>query len=591
MKKPSRRQMLHALCIGLAATGVVGCVDHDYDLSEDIDVTIQLGGDNLTLPGSSTDQLFLSKILDLEQGSSIKAVENDGEYGLAKGDYVLIQDGNSSPSRFEVPEVSLDHINGSTSTTVLPEFYNPGGQSVISNPIDMIHNTIRLSDDNVTRDLVSLESADMDVKMKLNVRYTSSDFTGTAYVEKGYTITFDKCWTVEVGDEATAQYLESVNPYTLRFKQRYGISPDHGLSARVRLVRADLTGLPAGQGLYAPGKFLIENQVVSSGDVSIDVADLPAGSRANITVVSEISVSDARLLKVRGIVDPKINISETKFDINDIPDFLSDPENHLDLSNPQVTLSITNNSPLPITLNGRLTSYSKGNEITEVGIGESYGTAPVIAHANGTTDIIISRAPVAGAADNIVVPELSTLLNTIPDLISFHDAVSKAVPQVSEFILGSTYTFDCDYTAVIPLAFGDAMQLHYSHIDDNWDEDLEKYNFNTAVVTADVVNTIPLDMTPDAVALDAHGNDYTTIDVDVDGTVSAGTIAQPSVTQLKITLKSTGKNISGLDGVKLLFYATANDSFTGTNLNKDQAVKFENIKITLKGGVLVDLNN
>lgn len=591
MKKPSRRQMLHALCIGLAATGVVGCVDHDYDLSEDIDVTIQLGGDNLTLPGSSTDQLFLSKILDLEQGSSIKAVENDGEYGLAKGDYVLIQDGNSSPSRFEVPEVSLGHINGSTSTSVLPEFYNPDGQSVISNPTDMIHNTIRLSDDNVTRDLVSLESADMDVKMKLNVRYTSSDFTGTAYVEKGYTITFDKCWTVEVGDEATAQYLESVNPYTLRFKQRYGISPDHGLSARVRLVRADLTGLPAGQGLYAPGKFLIENQVVSSGDVSIDVADLPAGSRANITVVSEISVSDARLLKVRGIVDPKINISETKFDINDIPDFLSDPENHLDLSNPQVTLSITNNSPLPITLNGRLTSYSKGNEIAEVGIGESYGTAPVIAHANGTTDIIISRAPVAGAADNIVVPELSTLLNTIPDLISFHDAVSKAVPQVSEFILGSTYTFDCDYTAVIPLAFGDAMQLHYSHIDDNWDEDLEKYNFNTAVVTADVVNTIPLDMTPDAVALDAHGNDYTTIDVDVDGTVSAGTIAQPSVTQLKITLKSTGKNISGLDGVKLLFYATANDSFTGTNLNKNQAVKFENIKITLKGGVLVDLNN
>lgn len=591
MKKPSRRQILHALCIGLAATGVVGCVDHDYDLSEDIDVTIQLGGDNLTLPGSSTDQLFLSKILDLEQGSSIKAVENDGEYGLAKGDYVLIQDGNSSPSRFEVPEVSLGHINGSTSTSVLPEFYNPDGQSVISNPTDMIHNTIRLSDDNVTRDLVSLESADMDVKMKLNVRYTSSDFTGTAYVEKGYTITFDKCWTVEVGDEATAQYLESVNPYTLRFKQRYGISPDHGLSARVRLVRADLTGLPAGQGLYAPGKFLIENQVVSSGDVSIDVADLPAGSRANITVVSEISVSDARLLKVRGIVDPKINISETKFDINDIPDFLSDPENHLDLSNPQVTLSITNNSPLPITLNGRLTSYSKGNEIAEVGIGESYGTAPVIAHANGTTDIIISRAPVAGAADNIVVPELSTLLNTIPDLISFHDAVSKAVPQVSEFILGSTYTFDCDYTAVIPLAFGDAMQLHYSHIDDNWDEDLEKYNFNTAVVTADVVNTIPLDMTPDAVALDAHGNDYTTIDVDVDGTVSAGTIAQPSVTQLKITLKSTGKNISGLDGVKLLFYATANDSFTGTNLNKNQAVKFENIKITLKGGVLVDLNN
>lgn len=591
MKKPSRRQLLHALCIGFAATGVVGCVDHDYDLSEDIDLTIQLGGDNLTLPGSSTDLLYLSKILDLEQGSSIKAVETDGQYGLAKGDYVLIQDGNSTPSLFDVPEVTIGHINGSTSTTVLPEFYNPGGQSTVSNPTDMIHNTIRLSDDNVTRDLVSLEAADVDVKMKLNVRYTSSDFSGTAYVEKGYTITFDKCWTVEVGDEATAQYLESVNPYTLRFKQRYGISRTEGLSARIRLVHVDLTDLPDGQGLYAPGKFLIENQVMSSGNVSLDVADLPAGNRANLTVVSEISVSDARLLKVRGIVDPKIDISETKFDINDIPDFLSDPENRLDLSNPQITLSITNNSPLAISLNGRLTSYTKGNEIAEVGIGESYGTAPVIARANSTTDFIISRGPVAGAADNIVVPELSTLLNTIPDLISFHDAVSKAIPEVSEYTLGSTYTFDCDYTAVIPLAFGDAMQLYYSHIDDDWDEDLEKYNFSTAVVTADVVNTIPLDMAPSAVALDAQGREFSTIDVNVEGTVSAGTIAQPSVTQLTITLKSTGKNIDGLDGVKLLFHATANDSFTGTNLNKEQSVKFENIKITLKGGVLVDLNN
>lgn len=591
MKKTSRRQLLHALSISLAAAVVTGCVDHDYDLSEDIDLTIQLGGDNLTLPGSNTDMLFLSKILDLEEGSSIKAVDTDGQYGLAKGDYVLIQEGNSTPSHFNVPEVTLGHINGSTSTTVLPEFYNPGGEPTVTKPTDMIHNTIRLSDDNVTRDLVSLESADMDVKMRLNVRYTSSDFSGTAYIEQGYTVTFDKCWTVEIGDEATAQYLESVNSHTLRFRHRYPLSAGQSLSARIRLVKADLTDLPDGQGLYAPGKFLIENSVTSSGDVSLDVADLPAGSRANLTIVSEISVSDARLLKVRGIVDPKINISETRFDINEIPDFLSEPDNHLDLSNPRITVSITNNSPLSITLDGRLSSYSKGSEIATVGVGEAYGTAPVIARGNGTTDIVISRTPVSGAANNIIVPDLSDLLSTIPDYINFHDAQAKALPEVSEYELGSSYTYDCDYTAVMPLAFGNAMQLHYSHIDDGWDEDLEKYNFSTAEVTVDVVNTIPLDMAPSAVALDTDGNEFATIDVNVDGTVTAGTIAQPSTTQLKITLRSTGRNIDGLDGVKLMFYATANDSFTGINLNKEQAVRFENIKITLKGGVLVDLNN
>ena len=102
MKRPLRLKLLQGCSVALVAVGAVGCVDHDYDLSEDIDLTISLGGDNLTVPGSSTEQIFLSKILDLNEGSSIKAVEVDGMYGLAKGDYVLLQEGSSSPSYFDV---------------------------------------------------------------------------------------------------------------------------------------------------------------------------------------------------------------------------------------------------------------------------------------------------------------------------------------------------------------------------------------------------------------------------------------------------------------------------------------------------------
>ena len=590
MKQPLLLKMMQGLGLTLVSLAVAGCVDHDYDLSEDIDLTISLGGDNLTLPGSSTEQIFLSKILNLNEGSSIIAVDADGMYGLAKGDYVLLQDGNSSPSYFDVEEVSIGHINGSKTTTVLPEFYNFGGESTVSSATDFIFNTIRLSDDNVTTDLVSLQSADFDVNMTISVGYVSSDFSGTAHIEKGYEVVFDPCWTVEPGDAATAQILENVNANTLRFKQRYGITSSRGLIARVRMTKADLTKVPEGQGLYAPGKFFIENKIESHGDVSIDIDDLPIGARANISVVTDIEVSDATLLKVRGIVDPKIDISETSFDINAIPDFLSDPNNNLDLSNPQVTLSIVNNSPLSVTLEGLLTSYADGKAIAEVGIGSTYGTAPVVAYANATTDIVISRRPIASAANNIVVPDLSSLLSTVPDRISFHDAKSKAVSEIAEFTLGSTYTFDCDYTAVIPLAFGDAMQLHYSHIEDEWDEDLSDYNFNTAVVTADVINTIPLDMTPSAVPLNVAGEEFTNIDVTVDGSVPAGSVANPTVAQLSITLKSAGSTINGLDGVKLLFDAASNPNFIGTNLNENQSIKFENIKITIKGGVLVDLN-
>ena len=69
---------------------VSSCVDHDYDLGKDIDMTIQVGGEEFTIPSSSTDRLLLSQILNLDESSSIKPVETEGQYGLSVGDYVLV---------------------------------------------------------------------------------------------------------------------------------------------------------------------------------------------------------------------------------------------------------------------------------------------------------------------------------------------------------------------------------------------------------------------------------------------------------------------------------------------------------------------
>ncbi|MEZ3576276.1 MAG: hypothetical protein K1W01_02160 [Muribaculaceae bacterium] len=414
---------------------------------------------------------------------------------------------------------------------------------------------------------------------------------GTAYIEKGYVATFDPSWTVEISDPSTAQYIESVSTNEIRFKESYPVTPTHPLNAQLKLTKIDFTKVPQGQGLYAPGHFLIDNRLESSGNISLMMSDLPVGQKANLTLVTTTKVSAAKILKVRGIVDPKININTTSFDINDIPDFLSDPENNLDIDNPQIHLSITNSSPLSIELSGKLTSYSKGSETATVGVGATFGTKPVIVKGNSTTEFVICRKSVSGSANDIEVADINSLIATIPDRISFHDATSKAIPEVAEYSLGTTYTYNCEYKAVIPLAFGESMKLHYTHEEANWDEDLEKYNFNTVEVTADVFNAIPLDMTPSAIALDHNGNELSTVTATVENEVKAGTPAQPSTTALKITLRSTGKNIKDLDGVRLVFDATSNSAFQGINLNDQQTLKFENIRITVKGGVLVDLND
>lgn len=139
------------------------------------------------------------------------------------------------------------------------------------------------------------------------------------------------------------------------------------------------------------------------------MSDLPVGQKANLTLVTTTKVSAAKILKVRGIVDPKININTTSFDINDIPDFLSDPENNLDIDNPQIHLSITNSSPLSIELSGKLTSYSKGSETATVGVGATFGTKPVIVKGNSTTEFVICRKSVSGSANDIEVADINSL--------------------------------------------------------------------------------------------------------------------------------------------------------------------------------------
>ena len=221
----------------------------------------------------------------------------------------------------------------------------------------------------------------------------------------------------------------------------------------------------------------------------------------------------------------------------------SDPENKLDIDNPQIRIIITNTSPLSIELNGQLSSYCDNAETATVGIGNEYGTASMIVNGNSTTEFVICRQATDETANNIVVPNLSTLIETIPDRFSFHNATSKAILETAEYTPWHLVYLRLQVQGSNPLAFGETMKLHYTHEEKDWDTDLDKYNFNTVELTADVLNAVPLDMTPSAIALDNNNEELTTVTVAVEGEVKAGTPAQPTTTPLKITVRSTGENI------------------------------------------------
>lgn len=65
---------------------LASCVDHGYDLSKDIDLTFKLGGDSISGPVGSTDTVFLSKILKVDQSDMLNTYQNK---------YYLVKNGNA----------------------------------------------------------------------------------------------------------------------------------------------------------------------------------------------------------------------------------------------------------------------------------------------------------------------------------------------------------------------------------------------------------------------------------------------------------------------------------------------------------------
>ena len=76
------------------------CVDNDYDLTDDIDLTIQVGGSEFAIPGGETEPILLSKILDIEEDGVVKT----DEYG----NYYLWQEGSETTTDISVDDFEIN---------------------------------------------------------------------------------------------------------------------------------------------------------------------------------------------------------------------------------------------------------------------------------------------------------------------------------------------------------------------------------------------------------------------------------------------------------------------------------------------------
>lgn len=582
-------QRVYVVGVALSVLGMASCVDHDYDLSKDIDMNVTLGGD-ITLPPSSTANYTMAQILNLDAGSSIKPV--GAEYGLSAGDYVLVQDGTSSPASFTINRVHLTDLQAAPTSAELT-FTGIGVEALVHTDVIDLVNRLNISDNTVDRQLTSLRVADVDIRLDLRVSFSALDnYHGKIVLDQGFEIEFPDTWTI-INNLNDGGGVRDGHIYVMGTSRT--LTPGQTLMLSVTVKRIDLTDAGSGQGLYAPGRFNLDADIVSNGKVSISSGALAAGVTTRLRLDIQPSIPTAYINGFTGKVNPDINIAPTSFSISDVPDFLKEGDNNLDISNPRIRLQVQNTAPVDVNINALLKGFYSNAAPVEVWIGSAHGTDPIMIKAKSNTVIVLSRlgqgADTAAGEVNVAVPGLGNLISTIPDRISLENIEAK-VPADKEytFDFGPTYRFSVDYRAIVPLAFGPELRLFYTTDTDIDSDELHKYNFRKVEATVKVVSTVPMQMVPKVYAIDSEGKRLTDITATIDGTVGGGTLQSPATADLTIVLSSTAANLARLHGVEFEFDGTTAPSCVGVPLNEAQSLKFEEIRLRLIGGVDIDLN-
>lgn len=560
----------------------VSCVDNKYDLDKDIDMTVNVGGEHLTIPAGSSDTAYLSKIIEVEEGDILQPDAATRVYHLTKKDDIDVK-----PTT--VKEVTISSAN----TDLTKELVGTGSSASASITTDLEEeNNLTAKASDIDEALIELGALGTETPASLTLVF---EFLNTGNLTFG---------------SVTAKNLEIQLPNFLMFKEgeveegNKLILNDEELknAEKVLHVIGYEFGEKAGEGekpdenrtITIDGKVTMKGQVVTSG----------IGGSGSLTMTMHVTLGEMTANSVTGVIQPNIKAETTDIELNDLPDFLKDEETRLDITNPVILLIANNPLETPVEVDAVLTPMKNNTQIEgkKVEIGRGNDKDPVKL-ASGNNVIALSRTgecTIEGVTSNVKVEDINNLLETIPDDIMVD---LKPVVRNEEYYtakLGWSYEMPSSYEVDVPLSFEQGLNIVYNDSiqDLNKDlNDLDKVGLKNVKVILSVDNAIPLKLQLKAENVqikDVYGNELSavkkTIEEDKQYVAESTDGEKPATSELVLNLTSDDTAfLSKID--RICFKITAvTGTTTGVPLKDTQWLKITSIKLSVPGGVNVDLN-
>lgn len=592
MKKKQMKASLLLASLLTLGFSVTGCTNDDYDFDQ-IDATMGFGSGELEIPASSTMNIPLSDILELEEGGSVKIAAN--------GDYLFQLTGSDASSASPMISPIVLRGNSYSNTLTLNANSAAKGTRAAGSHLSFVSPKELMFKYNGTDAAVkSLKSAEVAGEIELKINLTLGGLSSAINKINKATLTLPGYLQISsVNGNGNGVPIVNGSKITVE-----NVSTSRNLQLTIKAKKLDF----ANQDAY--GKVVIGN----NGSIKMD-GYFDLGIEANVTGVptsalsigANVTVNDITLKSATGIFDPEINISSLgDVSVTGVPDFLSEDGVRADLDNPQIILSIKNDMDAAAKVSAKVISTKNGQNLATVQLPEmnicKTTVAPVtkICICRHNTEELTAQY---GAANVYEVSNLATLINQhIPDHVQITDVEAKAdLSQEMTIEFGRNYNVVPSYEIYAPLAFAKDAVIEYADDFDGWNDDLDDLELSEGTyvrLTADAQNLVPATLIVEATPLGLEGTDISNlIEVNVKkGTVKAsadGVTAVNSPLEIELREKVKG-GLQKLDGLSYKVKGKASHdgtTVTGINLNsKKHTLKLENIKVKLVGKVIGNFN-
>lgn len=500
-----RQTLANGLLSFVAVSLMTGCVDDKYDLT-DIDTTSRFTVDNLTVP-INLDKITLKNVIDIDDDDDLIKQENvNGELV-----YTIMQSGSIESTEFQLGSVDVKKIDiesvtikpslpGISSGVAIPELKDTFPLSFGTNGEDGLKqysfkfNNIDKSIQSI--DTIATSPISIDVILSIPSELLNGDnkicFTDLNIIlPEGLSVVRSNVYSASVKNVLTVPEL---------FVEKDG-------KAHLELVADAL----------AVNKVIGEDRMFDlSGPIGIKKADITFDAK-NIEIQNDFAIgiqyfiSGFSIKSFTGKVDYNMgDLSIDPISLNDLPDFLNNPQTNIIINDPLILVTIQN----PVGKYGL-----KGTGIINLESNFGHDAIPHLGNFDLTGDESkiafcsdVNKSAVPSGYQAVKINDLDKILTNgnsgLPSSITVKVSNLNFTGTARNLPIGEKIgDASGDYTFKAPFAFGEGTKIYYNTTEDGWgSDDLDKLSIDSIQVKGICTSKLPVDLSLTVKPIDKNGH-------------------------------------------------------------------------------------